>query len=206
MTVSATCPAPNSLQESFLKIVPKIEKHAKIHFDDRCPGKREDRIAETIALAWKWFKRMAERGKDATEFPSALASFAVRAVKNGRRVAAMQKTKDVLSERAQRLHGFTVSKLPDIETLESNPLMDALVDNTQTPVHEQANFRQSYPRFLRRQTGRDRRLMQLLAMGNSAKHSGERFGLSPCRVTQIRQRLCREWYAMHDEVAPFERR
>jgi hypothetical protein len=82
---------------------------------------------------------------------------------------------------------------------------EGLQDNAKTPVPEQANFRLSYPRFLRRQTPRNRRLAEYLAMGNSGKTAAQRFRLSPGRVTQIRQRLCKEWHTMHDEHAPFER-
>ena len=80
------CIPVDVLHARFLVIVPRIRTHAKIHFDDTCPGKREDRIADTIAIAWKWFKRLADQGKDAGQFVSVLADFAVRAVKNGRRV------------------------------------------------------------------------------------------------------------------------
>ena len=42
-------------------------------------------MAETIALSWKWFVRLAERGKDVGQFVTVLAAFAARAVKSGRR-------------------------------------------------------------------------------------------------------------------------
>jgi hypothetical protein len=37
---------------------------------------------DMIGLAWTWHLRLAERGKDATHFPTALASYAARAVKS----------------------------------------------------------------------------------------------------------------------------
>ena len=72
--------SPRRLQARFLSILAKIQTHARIFFRHvRCRCKREDFIAETIALAWKWFKLMAEKGKDATQFPTALASYAAKA-------------------------------------------------------------------------------------------------------------------------------
>ena len=42
--------------------------------------------------------------------------------------------KDCLSPTAQARHGFAVGRLPDCETLSSNPLSEALADNTRSPV------------------------------------------------------------------------
>ena len=41
-------------------------------------------------------------------------------------------------------------------------------------------------------------------LGHSNKQAAATFRLSPGRVSQIRQRLCREWFARHGEKAPFE--
>jgi hypothetical protein len=62
-------------------------RHAKIFPPIRCVAQRADQIAETLALAWKWFVRLAKRGKDASEFVTTFATFAARAVRCGRRVA-----------------------------------------------------------------------------------------------------------------------
>ena len=95
--------SPRRLQARFLSILAKIQTHARIFFRHvRCRCKRDDFIAETIALAWKWFRRLAEKGKDAREFVSVLASFAAKAVRCGRRVTTQLKPKDVLSELAQQ--------------------------------------------------------------------------------------------------------
>src|ERR1035438_9897093 len=84
------------LHARFLLLLPRIETHARVYFRDvRCADKRADRIAETIALAWKWFLKLEERGKDATQFVSAIAAFAAKAVKSGRRLAGLERAKDV---------------------------------------------------------------------------------------------------------------
>src|SRR5271155_3063128 len=131
----------HSLQTRFLALLPRIETHAKIYFRSiRCPELRADRIAETIALSWKWFVRLEERGKDATQFVSAIATYAVKAVRCGRRLAGMEKAKDVMNPRTQQRHGFAVEKLPDVSTMTPNPMTEALADNTVTPVPDAAAF------------------------------------------------------------------
>jgi hypothetical protein len=87
-----------ALHAEFLSLLPRIERHGRVYFRDvRCPHKKEDFLAEMAALAWKWYVRLARRGKDVTRFPSALASYAARAVRSGRRLCGKEKAKDVLS-------------------------------------------------------------------------------------------------------------
>src|SRR5262249_20788005 len=142
-TVLVPTPAALSvhvLQVRFLSILPRIELHGRICFRFvRCPHRRADAVSEVVALAWKWHLGLAERGKDATQCPSALATFAARAVKAGRRVCGRERARDALSGTAQRRHRFAVERLPDVSTKGGNPLEEALADNTQTPPPEQAS-------------------------------------------------------------------
>jgi hypothetical protein len=110
-------------------------------------------------------------------FPTAIATFAARAVNSGRRVTGQEKAKDVLSGRAQRRHGFAVGKLPDYATLSNNPLQEALQDNTQSPVPEQAAFRIDLPCWLKQLGSRRRDMVIDMALGYrtqelAAKYNG----------------------------------
>ena len=61
------CPR-SALHAHFLQILPRIETHARIHFRHlRCPGKRDDAIAEVVAVTWKWFLRIVEQQKNVDE-------------------------------------------------------------------------------------------------------------------------------------------
>jgi hypothetical protein len=175
-------------------ILPQIETHARIYFRHvRCPHRKADLIAETVALCWKWFVRLADRGRDATRFPSALATFAARAVKGGRRVCRQLKAKDVFSERAQQRHGFLVSKLPDFSTLSTNPLAEALTDNTQTPPPDAAAFRLDFPAWLERHGERDRRILMDMAQGERTQDLARRYHLSQPRISQLRREAKDSW-------------
>src|SRR5271170_3457612 len=102
MTATVVALPIAQLQSRFLAIRPRIETHARIFFRQvKSADEKAERIAETLAIAWKWFVRLAQRGKDATHYPSVLATFAVRAVNAGRRLCGQLKAKDVLSELAQ---------------------------------------------------------------------------------------------------------
>jgi hypothetical protein len=182
------------LQVRFLSILPRIELHGRISFRFvRCPHQRADAVAEVVALAWKWHLRLAERGKDATRFPSTLATYAARAVRAGRRVCGQEPAKDVLSPTAQRCHCFVVARLPDGSTLGSNPLAEALRDNTQTPPPEQVAFRLDFPAWLTTRTERDRRLVETLMTGERTSEVSTTFGLTPGRISQLRRDFHEDW-------------
>src|SRR5579883_1295539 len=101
MSASVCCCMSSSLADhgTFLALVPKIELHAQITFNSlKCPATRADKIADCVALGWQWYARLHERGKDVTRFPMVFVYLVVKAVKSGRRVVGMEKSKDVLNE------------------------------------------------------------------------------------------------------------
>jgi len=214
MTATVVCQPINQLQSRFLSILPRIKTHACVYFRHlKCSTTKADRIAETLALAWKWFVRLAQRGKDATQYPSVLATFAARAVNAGRRLCGQLKAKDVLSERAQQGHGFRVEPLPlstrtcheELNGLGGQRHLDAyeerLQDNTMTPPDEQAAFRIDFPDWLTTRTERDRRIIGDMVVGEKTMHLARRFGISPARVSQLRREYHDDWRQFTGEVA-----
>lgn len=182
------------VHDAFHRILPKIETHARVCFrHEKCPATKADRIAETVALCWMWFRRLADRGKDAGEFPTVLASFAALHVKSGRRLCGQEKPNDALSPRAQQMRGFVLEKLPDFSTMNGTPIEEALHDNSQTPVPDQVVFRCDFPRWRSTRTRRDRRLMNDLMIGEHTKDVAKKFRISAGRVSQLREDFRRDW-------------
>ena len=202
------------LHRHFLRLMPRIETHARIVFRDmHCPVRKEDAVQECIALAWKWFLRLQERGKDIDQFPMVFVFLVVKAVASGRRLTGMLRVKDVLSERCQRKHGFIVEALPtstriSVEVLVAKPrgqeMQDAfeerLKDNDLTPVPDQVAFRMDWPSFFTTLTTRDQKMAEFLSLGHNAKQAAEKFGLSAGRITQLRQRWCKEWLCFQSDA------
>jgi hypothetical protein len=192
-----------ALQVAFLAILPRIERHGRVYFRHvKCPAHKEDVIGEMVALSWRWFLRLAQRGKDATQFPSTLATFAALAVHSGRCVAGSHQAKDALSPVAQRRHGFAVGRLPDISTLNGNPLFEALHDNTQSPVLDQVAFRFDFPAWLTSLGARNRNIAQDMAQGLCTGELAAAYGLSPARVSQLRREFHADWQTFCGEPAP----
>jgi hypothetical protein len=182
------------LHASFLAMVPRIIAHGHVCFRHlRCPFEQADAVAEMLALGWLWHIRLAQRGKDATQFVTALASYAAKSVNSGQRLMGMERTQDLLSPRAQRLHGLVIRKLTDRSTLGTCPLAEALCDNAQTPVPDQVAFRHDFPLWRLTRTKRDRRIIDGLMVGERPLDISRKHGISPGRVSQLRREFCDDW-------------
>jgi hypothetical protein len=195
------------LQREFLAMQPRILTHARIasrHL--RCSARRADFVAEVVGLCWKWFRRLAQRNKDARRFVSVLASYAARAVHSGRRVCGQLKAKDVLSERAQRRHDFRVERLAtstrtDFHELYSSvggqqrldALDERLQHNLATPVPDQIAFRLDFPAWLRTRRERDRCLIRDMMRDERTLDLAKKYGISPARVSQLRRHYLEDW-------------
>jgi hypothetical protein len=182
------------LHAGFLAILPRVELHAQVFFRHlKCPHRKEDAVQEVVAISWKWYVRATAKGKDVNEFVSTLASFAVRHVKNGRRLCGQERSKDALSSLAQARHGFATASLPDGSSLDGNPLDVALHDNMRSPVPDQVCFRLDFPCWLNTLTERDRRVVEDLMAGERALDVATKHGLSPARVSQLRREFMTGW-------------
>ncbi|HEY7427184.1 MAG TPA: hypothetical protein VH682_23320 [Gemmataceae bacterium] len=183
------------LHAVFLKVIlPRVQLHARIYFRHiKCQVQRADCIAEAIGLAWKWFIRLAQKGKDATRFPTAIATYAARAVRSGRRVVGQEKSKDVLSPLAQQCQHFAVGKLPDFSTLNGSPLEEALHENTVSPVPDQVAFKIDFPTWLGTLGQRNRELVEDMALGHRTLDLAQKYRVSPGRISQMRVYFQRDW-------------
>jgi hypothetical protein len=213
--VKSSDTAIKGLRAKFQAFLPRIERYGRFHFRDlKCAVRKADCIAETVALCWKWFVSLAERGKDGSQFLSTLSFLAARQVKGGGRLCGKENAKDVMNPITQRRHGFKLERLPVTTRTPHEDLYgdadgqrqldeyeERLSDNSITPPPDQAAFRIDWPRFLRTLTHRDRELARFLSLGHQGTSAAAKFGLTPGRVTQLRQQWCREWRMFEGEDA-----
>ena len=207
---------PNEeLHVVFLTLVPKIETHARITFSYlKCVSKKADKIAEAVALAWKWFVRLHERGKNAMEFPMAFTVRVVRAIASGRRLVGAEPVTDVMSMTARWKHGVSVTLFPHtnavpIQDLHGDPhgqetcdaLEERLADDAQTPVPDQAAFRIDFPEWLRTLTLRERTMAKAMMRDERTNDLSRKFGVTPGRISQIRGDLKKSWVGFCGEGA-----
>jgi len=203
-----------ALHDTFLTLLPQIERHARMFFrSTRCADKRQDQLAEVIALCWRWCLRLAERGKDVTRFPVVLAHYACRAVKNGRRLTGQERAREVMNPLAQQRHTFRVQSLPLAMRTAQDHLYgsvdgqrahdefeERLHDNTVTPVPDQAAFRIDYPAWLATLTAPERRLIRAMARDERTKDLSQQFAVSPGRISQLRREFHTSWQSFCGET------
>ena len=198
MPVYARVPLANpgitAIQNLFFTALPRIARHARFYFRHlKREHDHEDAVAEVVALAWNWFVRLVRQGKRPEDFVSAIATYAARAVKGGRRLCGQEKAKDALSRQTQARRGFTVCRFPEFSTLAGNALDEALHDNTATPVPDQVSFRMDFPAWLSTRSARDRELIGELIAGERSQDAARRFRISPARVAQLRREYMLDW-------------
>ena len=158
------------------------------------------------ALAWLWFRRLAQRGKDAGDYLSTFNDFLVRSVSSGRRIMGYEKAKDAMCVRTQKRRGFKVERLPkefraSHESLystvhgqqEHDAFEERLSDNSITPIPDQAAFRIDWPAWMQTQTERDRRIIDDLMAGERTFEVSRKYGLSAARISQLRRQLHDDW-------------
>ncbi|MFO0877876.1 MAG: hypothetical protein U0840_11025 [Gemmataceae bacterium] len=205
----------HALHCEFQSILPRIENHAEIRFRYlRCPGRRADAIAEVIAISWRWFLRLTEKGKDVNSFVTVLADYAVRHVRSGRRLCGQESVRDLLSARAQCLKRFQVEHLPTStrcshEEIYSDPhgqnhldaFEERLSDNAQSPIPDQAAFRVDFPQWLARLGNRNRRIAQDMALDLGTQELAFLHRVSPGRISQLRRELHADWQQFCGETA-----
>jgi hypothetical protein len=202
----------NGLQDRFLELLPRIETHGRIYFRHKKGEEKAEAMQEMRALAWKWFVRETQNGKNPATFVFSFTRFLVLAINAGRGVVRMQKTKDVLSPRCQRAKGFRVESLPASTSTshdnlyatvrgqhEHDAFEERLRDNTQTPVPEQAAFRIDWPAWMKTHSDRNRRIIDDLMAGEATFDVSQKFGICPARVSQMRREFHDSWERFNAE-------
>ncbi len=195
--IAAPCSSP--LQNRFLAVLPRIVAHARVVLRNEPPYQQEELFQEITAVCWLWFTRLVRRGKDPTTFVSDLATYCVRYVRCGRRMTGTESTGETLSRWSQCRHRFQVHSLNETDARGDQSWQESLCDNTQAPVADQAAFRIDFPRWLRGQCRRNKRIIRDMMRGERTKLLAGKYRLSPGRISQLRQELHASWQTFHGE-------
>lgn len=188
----ATCQT-TSWHNDFLKMLPLIERHARLAFRHLDAEASEDATSEVVASAMCMYRRLHERNELQRAFASALARFAIGQYLNGRRCGTSQNSRDVCSPIARQKAGYEIRSL-GAPGEQVGAWLECLIDNRVTSIPEQVAFRMDYPRWLDSQQPRDRRIAERLSLGYSTSEVAEEFKVSAGRISQLRKQLADSWY------------
>jgi hypothetical protein len=178
----------------FLAMLPAIRRSAQIAFRKVCPELRQDLIEEVVANSYVAFARLAERGQADRALASPLARYAIVQIRVGRRVGSRLRIGDALSTYAQYRKQFSVERL-DHFSEENGCWEEVLVEDRRATPADVAACRIDFADWLRRLTARLRKIALALAAGETTSAAAEMFGVSPARISQIRDLLRKSWEA-----------
>ena len=184
---------------AFLAMLPAIRRTAQISFRKVRPELRDELIEEVVANCFVAYARLIERGQADRALPSPLARFAIAQVRAGRRVGNRLRISDALSSYAQYRKQFFVERLDQFDEEEDCWQQILIEDKRATPA-DVAACRIDFAEWLRRLTARLRKIALALASGETTKGAAEMFGLSPARISQLREWLRKSWEAFQGEA------
>ena len=152
------------VHERFLAMLPRIRRQASLAFRHLGTEARHELTQETVANAFCAFVRLARRGKLDLAYPTPLAQYAIRQVRDGRRVGGRQNAQDILSPSAGRLHGFTVERF-DQKDPQTGIWNEQLVEDRRAGPAQTATARLDLAAWLRTLSKRNRQIAKALSWG-----------------------------------------
>ena len=176
----------------FLAMLPAIRRSGQVDFRKLPPELRHDLIAEVVANSYVAYARLVERGQAARALATPLARYAIAQVRVGRRVGSRLRIGDALSSYAQYRKQFSVERLDHFSD-EDGCWGEVLVEDRRATPADVAACRIDFAEWLRRLTAHLRKIALTLAAGETTSSAARMFGVSPARISQIRELLRRSW-------------
>ncbi len=192
-------------QREFTARLPVVENATRFAFRRRRLRRQEyeDVLAEAIAACWSAWVGLISRGRDPLEVGvCGIANFAVRYVRNGRRIANRSGGRgamDVFHRKAQRARGFRVFNSGGV----GGTIAEAdhgVWTNCCTPADE-ACFRVDFADWLAGLPERRRRVAEMLAEGHEGVVVAALVGIAQSRVSQLRGELAESWESFQEPAS-----
>jgi hypothetical protein len=144
------------------------------------------------------YVRLVELGKEDIAYPSVLAMYAVRQIREGRRVGTKMNVRDISSTYCQLAKGITVKRLDHYDH-DSAEWLEIVVEDGQATPADIAATRIDFAAWLDTLSGRLRRVAEFLATGETTSAAANKFSVSAGRISQLRRRLMRSWEVFQRE-------
>lgn len=187
-----------SHENRFLEMLPQIREQARHAFRNEPSERREDLLAETIANCWAAYVRLVERGLIDVVYPTPLVQYAIRQVREGRRVGSKLNANDVSSGYAQRRKNFVLKSLDQYDEAK-HEWKEVLVEDKHAGPADTAASRIDFAAWLRLLPHRSRHVAETLATGETTKKAARTFRVSPGRISQLRRELQQNWQDFQGE-------
>ena len=184
--------------EPFLKMLPAIERHARIAFIHLDLEARADMVEEVVANAYVAYHRLVALDKADLAYATPLAQYAVRQVKAGRRVGGKLNIHDVTSPHCRMNKDVRIESL-DQCSRDTEEWKEIVVEDRHAGPAAIAATKIDFAAWLNLLRPRERRIANGLATGETTADVAKRFEVSHGRISQIRRELKRSWGAFQGE-------
>jgi len=193
-------PTASAICAKFLTLLPAIRDQARFACRGEDPERRQEFVAEVIANCWVAFVRLVEGGLITVVYPTPLAQYAIKQVRDGRRVGAKLNVRDVSSPYAQQAKGFTVARLDRYDS-ENDEWREILIEDRHAGPAQTAAARIDLGQWFASLPRKKRRIAETLATGEPTKKAARKFGVSAGRISQLRREFEDSWAEFQGEPA-----
>jgi hypothetical protein len=180
-------------------MLPTICNQARMAFRGLRPELRKELVQEVIANCFVAYTRLIQLGKQDHVFPSALARFAIAQIRQGRKVGTRLNVRDVSSQYAQRCKDIHVERLDQFNE-EEDCWKEIVVEDKRATPAEIAACRLDFQEWLGSLPGHRRMIALSLASGVTTKVAAEKYGVTPSRISQLRQWLKESWDEFQGQI------
>jgi hypothetical protein len=185
--------------DKFLELLPAIREQAEYAFRRVPVDAQEELVQETIATAYVLFVSLCRRGRSALAYPTPLAKYAIRHVREGRRIGLRCNRRDITSPCTCAAKRTTIERLDRFNR--HGEWREVLVEDRTAGPAEIAMTRLDFASWLSTLSNRDRQLAEKLVLGETTGRVARTFRISAARVSQLRRELCANWHRFVGELA-----
>jgi len=179
-------------QDGYQAIRPDVLARLRFAFRSLRPEQWEDAMQEAEAIVVVAYERLYRQGRVNVAFPTTLAHYATRQFRAGRRVGGNWRVNDVSSRGG-------LERLDRRDT--DGKWKEVLLEDTRTPVPDQAAFRIDFATWLSGLPQVKRAVVALLATRETTTDAARQCGVTAGRVSQMRRELHQHWKAFSGEYA-----
>ena len=184
----------------FLELLPRIREQAGQAFGNERGERRQELIAEVIANCWVAFVRLIDRGLDDVVYATPLAQFAIKQVRDGRRVGCKSNCNDLTSPYCRRRRPIVLERLDRYDE-QNATWQEVLIEDRHAGPADTAACRIDFGEWLQSLPRRSRKIAERLAIGETTGSVARKFRLTSGRVSQMRREFKSNWEEFQGEAA-----
>jgi hypothetical protein len=178
----------------FLAMLPVIRCQLRVAFRGLDPDARAEAVQEGICNAMTAYLRLYERGKLDQAYPTPLAQYAIRQIREDRKVGGRLNIRDVSSPYCQRLKHVGLQRLDQWDKDEG--WKEIVVEDRHASPADVVRVRLDFADWLKTLPRRARKVALDLANGQRTSEVARRFRVSDGRISQLRKELHLSWELM----------